>query len=132
MGLLINEEVNHLYSIWGQPVQRNYSTPERLYYVSKNFRGSFLIYKNRILSIRYELNKYYSQARPFITALGLKYEDIKNLNKKDLINFILKKYQYPPHLKTKNILNLYSRGISFTFTKKKLIYIEIFQPPRRD
>jgi len=129
--MLLGESEEKLYQINGKPLFRDYKIPERLSYKSIDFEGSFIIYKGKIIQIRYIIHKNNIESIKWFTALNLHQTQLDNMSIQEQMNLIIKKYDNPPHIKLKNKLIIYSRGIRFVFNENRIKYIDIFNSRRK-
>ncbi len=127
LGVILGETQNQLRKKWGSPSNRDYGSPELLFYKNEKFRGHFLIKKGRIIQIRYFVSENIPSIQ-WLTALGLRQEDIEKLNNEEIMRKILVLYGNVLYTKLKDELIIQNRGIHFLFNKKGIREIRIFPP----
>ncbi|MDH5720766.1 MAG: hypothetical protein OEZ13_09155 [Spirochaetia bacterium] len=128
--MFLGETEEKLLQLVGKPVFRSYTNPEKLYYQNENFEGSFILYGGRIIKIEFSVRHRVSPSLYFLSALGIRQNDLLKKTAAEQVEYILKAYKNPRHTYISNKLTVYSRGIRFIFEGDKIKRIEIFYPRR--
>ena len=129
LGTVLGENEKVLFSLWGAPTYRDYGTPEKLFYKTQKFEGSFILKKGRIIEIRYHVSNIQGSLK-WRSALGLWQEDIENLSKEECIEALKKHYKNVRYTRVEDGILIQNRGILFLFDQDRMREIRIFRPYR--
>ena len=129
LGVVLGETEQRLLKMWGAPNSRDYGRPESLFYKSEIFVGRFILKAGRIAQIRYHITEETPGSLTWLTALGLRGEDLKKIKTtEDICKKILAFYGNVIYTKLPKELILHNRGIHFLFREKGIREIRIFKP----
>ncbi len=144
--ILLGDRYHTIINRWGQPSYRDYGKPEKIFYHKKTWQGYFIINGGKVKKIVYYVPEKLTNNLFWNTAIGI--DGLKlNGNLSNVKNEIIQIYQTFDEQEQKKILspfnlladplsfidltselNIYSRGIRFIFSKKRIQEIHIFRP----
>ncbi|RME88446.1 MAG: hypothetical protein D6767_10150 [Candidatus Hydrogenedentota bacterium] len=138
MRVLLGETEKEIRLFNGDPVRRDYFSPETLYYELPEANAEFLLKRGRIIQIKVRLKKHSLPNVVWKTAYGLEQEKLQELVKgipqsrktEVLKNLILSAYKNPDYIWVSPILHIYSRGIAFKIRGGKVEEITVFPATR--